>query len=64
MKRLLIADDMDEYVQLLKTDLKVQSREIISKGMRTFTVEEAKRFWPSTSPTWPSAASSSPRGLP
>jgi pyruvate-formate lyase-activating enzyme len=57
MKKLLIilaflfvmpafADDLDEYVQLLKTDLKAQSREIISKGMKTFTDEEAKRFWP------------------
>jgi hypothetical protein len=57
MKKLLIvvallfampafADDLDEYVQLLKTDLKAQAREIISKGMQTFTDEEAKRFWP------------------
>lgn len=40
------ADDLDEYVQLLKTDLKAQARDIISKGMQTFTDEEAKRFWP------------------
>jgi pyruvate-formate lyase-activating enzyme len=57
MKKLLIviallfampafADDLDAYVQLLKTDLKAQSREIITKGMQTFTDEEAKRFWP------------------
>jgi hypothetical protein len=57
MKKLLIvfallfampafADDLEEYVQLLKTDIKAHSREIISKGMQTFTAEEAKRFWP------------------
>jgi hypothetical protein len=57
MKKLLIvfalliampafADDLSEYVELLKTDLKAQSRDIISKGMQTFTDEEAKRFWP------------------
>src|ERR1700751_3052014 len=56
MKRLLIvlallfampafADDLEEYVKLLKTDLKAQARDIISKGMQTFTDEEAKRFW-------------------
>jgi hypothetical protein len=57
MKKLLIvlamllsmpafADDLEEYVKLLKTDLKAQARDIISKGMMTFTDEEAKRFWP------------------
>ena len=57
MKKLLIilvllfrmpafADDLDQYIQLLKTDLKTQARDIISKGMQTFTDEEAKRFWP------------------
>jgi len=57
MKKLLIilallfampafADDLDEYIQLLKTDLKAEARDIISKGMKTFTDEEAKRFWP------------------
>jgi hypothetical protein len=40
------ADDLEEYVKLLKTDLRAQSREIITKGMVTFTDEEAKRFWP------------------
>ena len=30
------ADDLDEYVQLLETDLKAQARDIISKGMQTF----------------------------
>src|SRR5579864_5802819 len=57
MKRLLIviallfampsfADDLDQYIQLLKTDLKASARDYISKGMLTFTEEEAKRFWP------------------
>jgi hypothetical protein len=57
MKKLLIVlallfampafgDDLDEYVQLLKTDLKAHAREIITKGMQTFTDDEAKRFWP------------------
>ena len=41
-----IADDLDEYIQLLKTDLKAEARDIITKGMQTFTDEEAKRFWP------------------
>jgi hypothetical protein len=40
------ADDLDEYIHLLKTDLKAEARDIISKGMQTFTDEEAKRFWP------------------
>jgi pyruvate-formate lyase-activating enzyme len=40
------ADDLDQYIQLLKTDLKAQARDIISRGMQTFTDEEAKRFWP------------------
>jgi hypothetical protein len=42
----VFADDLDEYIQLLKTDLKAEARDIISKGMQTFTAEEAKRFWP------------------
>jgi hypothetical protein len=57
MKKLLIvlallfampafADDLDQYIQLLKTDLKAEAKDIISKGMQTFTDEEAKRFWP------------------
>jgi hypothetical protein len=57
MKKLLIvfallfampafADDLDQYIQLLKTDLRAQAKDIISKGMLTFTDEEAKRFWP------------------
>jgi hypothetical protein len=57
MKKLLIvfallfampafADDLDQYIQLLKTDLKANARDYVSKGMVTFTDEEAKRFWP------------------
>jgi hypothetical protein len=57
MKKLLIviallfatpvfADDLDQYIKLLKTDLKADARQIVSKGMVTFTDEEAKRFWP------------------
>jgi pyruvate-formate lyase-activating enzyme len=40
------ADDLDEYLKLLKTDVKADAREIVKKGMVTFTDEEAKRFWP------------------
>ena len=40
------ADDLDQYIKLLKTDLKADAREIVNKGMVTFTDEEAKRFWP------------------
>jgi len=40
------ADDLDEYLKLLKTDVKADAREIITRGMVTFTDEEAKRFWP------------------
>jgi hypothetical protein len=39
-------DDLAEWVQLLKQDLKAQKKEVITKGMQTFTDEEAKRFWP------------------
>jgi predicted ArsR family transcriptional regulator len=57
MKKLLIvfallfampafADDLDEYIQLLKTDIRAHAKEIVTKGMVTFTAEEAKRFWP------------------
>jgi hypothetical protein len=57
MKKLLIviallfatpvfADDLDQYIKLLKTDLKADARQIVSKGMVTFTDEEAKLFWP------------------
>lgn len=40
------ADDLDEYIKLLKTDVKADARQIVNKGMVTFTDEEAKRFWP------------------
>jgi hypothetical protein len=57
MKKLLIvvallfvapvfADDLTRFVQLLKTDLRAEVKDIIKKGMETFTDEEAKRFWP------------------
>jgi len=39
-------DDLAEWVQLLKQDLKAQKKDVITKGMQTFTDEEAKRFWP------------------
>jgi len=39
-------DDLDQYIKLLKTDLKADARDIVNKGMVTFTPEEAKRFWP------------------
>ena len=40
------ADDLDQYIQLLKTDLEANAKDYVSKGMVTFTPEEAKRFWP------------------
>jgi hypothetical protein len=40
------ADDLAEYVQLLKHDLQAEKKDMIKKGMQTFTDEEAKRFWP------------------
>lgn len=40
------ADDLDEYLKLLKTDVKADARQIVTRGMVTFTDEEAKRFWP------------------
>jgi hypothetical protein len=39
-------DDLAQWTQLLKQDLKAQKKEIITKGMQTFTAEEANRFWP------------------
>jgi len=39
-------DDLGEWLQLIKQDLVAQKKEIITKGMQTFTDEEAKRFWP------------------
>ncbi|HTT24250.1 MAG TPA: hypothetical protein VMG82_35325 [Candidatus Sulfotelmatobacter sp.] len=58
MKRLLLAltllfatsafaqDDLGQWIQMLKQDLKAQKKDAITKGMQTFTDEEAKRFWP------------------
>jgi len=42
----LAQDDLGEWLQLVKQDLKAQKKEIVTKGMQTFTDEEAKRFWP------------------
>src|SRR4030095_8130086 len=39
-------DDLAQWTQLLKQDLKAQKKEIITKGMQTFTDEEDKRLWP------------------
>lgn len=39
-------DDSGEWLQLLKQDLRAQKKDIVTKGMQTFTEEEAKRFWP------------------
>ena len=42
----LAQDNLAELVQLLKQDLKAQKKDMITKGMQTFTDEEAKRFCP------------------
>ena len=42
----LAQDDLSEWIQMLKQDLKAQKKDVITKGMQTFTDEEAKRFWP------------------
>ncbi len=42
----VLADDLQEFANLLKSDLQAGRRELITKGMQTFTDEEAKRFWP------------------
>ena len=39
-------DDLNEWIQMLKQDLRAQKKQTITKGMQTFTDEEAKRFWP------------------
>jgi hypothetical protein len=39
-------DDLAEWTQMLKQDLRATKKEIITKEMITFTDEEAKRFWP------------------
>jgi hypothetical protein len=37
---------LTELVQLLKQDLTAQKKDMITKGIQSFTDEEAKRFWP------------------
>ena len=39
-------DSLDQWIKLLKEDLKSQKKEVITQEMKTFTPEEAKRFWP------------------
>jgi hypothetical protein len=39
-------DDPAEWLQMLKHDLRAEKKDIVTKGMQTFTDEEAKRFWP------------------
>ena len=58
MKRLFLActllftctafaqDSMDQWLKMLKQDLKAQKKDIVTEEMKTFTPEEAKRFWP------------------
>lgn len=42
----LAQDDLAQWLQMMKQDLKAQKKDVITKGMQTFTEEEAKRFWP------------------
>jgi len=42
----LSQDDLGQWLQMMKQDLKAQKKDVITKGMQTFTEEEAKRFWP------------------
>ena len=42
----LAEDNLVELAQMLKQDLRATKKEVITKGMVTFTDEEAKRFWP------------------
>jgi hypothetical protein len=37
---------MDQWLKMLKQDLKAQKKDIVTEEMKTFTPEEAKRFWP------------------
>jgi hypothetical protein len=37
---------MDQWIKMLKQDLKAQKKDIVTEEMKTFTPEEAKRFWP------------------
>ncbi len=42
----VVADDLSREIKLLQTDLKADAKGAITRGMQTFTPEEAKRFWP------------------
>ncbi len=42
----VLADDLEDLINLVKTDLQAERHDVITKGMQTFTDEEAKRFWP------------------
>jgi len=37
---------MDQWIKMLKEDLKAHKKDIVTEEMKTFTPEEAKRFWP------------------
>lgn len=39
-------DSMDQWLKMLKQDLKTHKKDIVTEEMKTFTPEEAKRFWP------------------
>ena len=39
-------DNLDQWIKMLKEDLKAQKKEVVTQEMKTFTPEEAKRFWP------------------
>jgi len=39
-------DALADWTQMLKQDLRATKKEVVTKGMVTFTDEEAKRFWP------------------
>ena len=40
------AQDVAEFAALLKRDLRAEKKELLIKGMLTFSDEEAKLFWP------------------
>lgn len=42
----LAQDALADWTQMLKQDLRATKKEVVTKGMITFTDEEAKRFWP------------------
>jgi len=42
----LAQNDLGQWLQIIKQDLKSQKKDVITKEMQTFTDEEAKRFWP------------------